>query len=39
MDELWTKRAVDLAAMIAAKEVSAVEVLHAHLARTEAVNG
>ncbi len=35
---LWYRTAWDLAQMIAAREVSAVEVLEAHLARIEAVN-
>lgn len=38
MTELWQRRAVDLAAMLAAGEVSAREVLDAHIARIEAVN-
>lgn len=38
MTELWRRRAVDLAAMLAAGEVSAREVLDAHLARIEAVD-
>ena len=37
-DDLWQRRAVDLAAMLAAGEVSAREVLDAHVARIEAVN-
>ena len=35
---LWYRTATDLARMIADREVSAVEVMEAHLARTEAVN-
>lgn len=38
MTELWRRRAVDLAAMLAAGEVSAREVLDAHIARIEAVD-
>ena len=37
-DELWQRRAVDLAAMLATGEVSAREVLDAHIARIDAVN-
>ena len=37
-DELWRRTATDLAAAIAAREVSCVEVMQAHLARIEAVN-
>ena len=36
--ELWQRRAVDLAAMLASGEVSAREVLDAHIDRIEAVN-
>src|SRR5262249_59029451 len=38
MTELWQQTASELAAMIAGKEVSSVEVIDAHLARIEAVN-
>ena len=38
MSELWQLDASDLAAKIAAKEVSSVEVLEAHLARVSAIN-
>jgi amidase len=38
MGELWAHGAGELAAMIAGKEVSSVEVVEAHLARIEAVN-
>ena len=37
-DELWRKGAVQLAGMIARKEVSSREVVAAHLARIDAVN-
>jgi len=37
-DELWTRSAGDLAAMIADREVSATEVLESHLDRVAAVN-
>jgi amidase len=36
--ELWQRRAVDLAAMLASGELSAREVLDAHIARIEATN-
>ncbi|MXZ70206.1 MAG: amidase [Acidobacteria bacterium] len=36
--DLWYRNATDLARMIADREVSAVEVMEAHLARIEAVN-
>ena len=39
MQELWRRSAGDLAAAIAAREVSSAEVVEAHLARIEAVNG
>jgi amidase len=39
MSELWQLGALDLAGRIAAKEVSSREVLDAHLARVEEVNG
>ena len=38
MGELWRRGAGELAAMIAAREVSSREVVDAHLARIEAVN-
>jgi amidase len=38
-DELWRSGAVELAARIAKREVSSVEVVEAHLARIDAVNG
>ena len=38
MTELWQQSASELAAMIAGKEVSSVEVIDAHLARIEQVN-
>ena len=38
MSELWQRNAVELAAMLASGEVSAREVLDAHLARIEQVN-
>jgi amidase len=37
-DELWRKGALELAGMIARKEVSSREVVQAHLARVDAVN-
>jgi amidase len=37
-DELWRKGALELAAMIAARQVSSVEVVQAHLARIDEVN-
>ena len=36
--ELWSKSALELAAMIAGREVSSREVVEAHLARIDAVN-
>jgi amidase len=39
MTELWRRSAGELAAAIAAREVSSAEVVDAHLARIEAVNG
>ena len=39
MTELWRQSAGELAAAIARKEVSSAEVVEAHLARIEAVNG
>ncbi len=39
MSELWQRRAVDLATMLSTGEVSAREVLDAHLARIDEVNG
>jgi amidase len=38
MADLWRLSAIDLARQIAAKQVSSVEVIEAHLARIEAVN-
>lgn len=38
MTDLWKQNAIELAAMIAGKEVSSVEVVDAHLARIDAVN-
>ncbi len=38
MQDLWRRSASDLAKAIASKEVSALEVVEAHLARIEAVN-
>lgn len=38
MSELWERRAVELAAMIAAREVTSREVLEAHLRRVESIN-
>src|SRR5262249_55251400 len=38
MSELWSKGAVELAAMIRDREVSSREVIQAHLDRIEAVN-
>lgn len=38
MTELWRRSALDLARLIAAREVSSAEVVEAHLARIEAVN-
>ena len=38
MGELWQQSAGELARAIAAREVSSVEVVHAHLDRIEAVN-
>ncbi len=38
MSELWQQGAAELAAMIAGKEASSVEVVDAHLTRIEAVN-
>jgi amidase len=37
-DELWRRSATELAAAIRRREVSCVEVMHAHLGRIEAVN-
>ncbi|MFZ4719166.1 MAG: amidase [Ilumatobacteraceae bacterium] len=37
-DELWRRGALELAGMIARKEVSSTEVVRAHLARIDAVN-
>lgn len=37
-NELWSKGALELAEMIARREVSSVEVVEAHLARIDAVN-
>ena len=37
-DELWRKGALELAGLIARREVSSVEVVRAHLARIDAVN-
>ena len=37
-EELWRKSALELAGMIARKEVSSVEVVQAHLDRIDAVN-
>jgi amidase len=37
-DELWSKGALELAELIAKREVSSVEVIDAHLARIDAVN-
>jgi amidase len=39
MQELWRRSAGELAKAIAAREVSSAEVVEAHLARIEAVNG
>src|SRR4051812_8573812 len=38
MSDLWRLNAGELAAKIAAKEISSVEVIEAHLARIDAVN-
>lgn len=38
MTDIWANTATELAAMIAAKELAASEVIEAHLARIEAVN-
>lgn len=38
MTELWSLSAGELARRIAAKEISSLEVVEAHLARIEAVN-
>ena len=38
-DELWRRSALELAAAIRGKEVSSVEVVEAHLARIDEVNG
>lgn len=38
-DELWRRGALDLAALIREREVTSREVVEAHLARIEAVNG
>ena len=37
-DELWRRGALELAGMIAAREVSSVEVVSAHLQRIDEVN-
>ena len=39
VDELWTRAANELAAMIAGGETSSREVVDAHLARIDEVNG
>lgn len=39
MTELWKRTALELAALIASKDVSSREVVDAHLGRIEAVNG
>ena len=38
MNQIWKCNALDLADMIAKRDVSCVEVIDAHLARIEAVN-
>ncbi len=38
MSELWRRSAIDLAQLIATRQVSSAEVVEAHLARIEAVN-
>lgn len=38
MDDLWQQSAITLARRIAAREISSVEVIEAHLSRIEAVN-